>query len=325
MDQVMYCKIVLSILFLSPVVFTDNKCILHSDSFETQFCNLQDAVTAMSAKYSDLTQAQKDIANLKHTVQSQTARILDNEAAINSSTQSKNLTDQVEQLQQMVADLLNRTAAVEAKVTGPVKPCDSNPCHNNASCLELTGDYYCACQGNFTGKHCDQEDHCAMLPCKNGGTCYSNAISYICNCTVDYSGPTCETKLNPCDSDPCVNGLCTALNNSYSCSCDKGFTGVNCDSPSSGSSPVVSSSTSGVIVTSTTTTATPTPSVCDGQPKCNPPATCVPVPHSNDYNCVCPDTPETLADTCWEPFYILPFGFCCRINTCVVPKPDPVC
>ncbi|XP_069121617.1 delta and Notch-like epidermal growth factor-related receptor [Argopecten irradians] len=320
---------VLIIVVALPCVLTDNKCILHPDSFESQFCALKDVVTAMETKYSDLTQAETDIANLKHTVQSQTARILDNENAIASQGNTKNITDQVDQLQQMVADLLNRTASLEDKVTGPVKPCDSNPCQNNASCLEMTGGYYCVCKANFTGTHCDKEDHCSMSPCQNGGTCFSNAISYICNCTVGYNGPSCENKLNPCDSNPCVNGLCTYLNDTYTCSCDVGFTGVNCDvSTSATSGPVVSSSTSALPITYTTILATPqptTPSVCDGAPKCNPPATCTPIPNSNDYKCVCPETPETQADACWEPSYLEPFGFCCTVNTCVVPQPDPKC
>ncbi|OWF51462.1 fibropellin-1-like [Mizuhopecten yessoensis] len=329
MELIAYWNFVLSILFIFPYVFTDNSCILHADSFESQFCDLKDEITAMSAKYSDLTQAQKDIANLKHTVQSQTARILDNGNAIASYQNSKNLTDQVGQLQKMVTDLLNRTAEIEAKVTGPVKACDSSPCYNNASCLELTGGYYCACQGNFTGRHCEQEDHCAISPCQHGGTCYSNAISYICNCTVDYGGPTCSNKLNPCDTNPCLNGLCTPLNDTFHCSCDAGFSGVNCNTSLVTSSPVVPSSTSGAIVTSaainTTEPPTTLPSVCDGQPKCNPPATCVPSPNSNDFKCECPQTPETLADACWEPSYLEPFGFCCRVNICVIPKPDPEC
>ncbi|XP_033726987.1 fibropellin-1-like [Pecten maximus] len=328
MNHIVYSCFILSIVVILPCVSTDNKCILHSDSFESQFCELKDEVTAMTVKYADLTQAEKDIASLKHTVQSQTARILDNEKTIASNSNHKNLTDQVEQLKQLVADLLNRTAEIEAKVSGPVKQCDSNPCHNNASCLELTGGYYCACQGNYTGTQCEKEDHCAMSPCQNGGTCYSNAISYICNCTVGYGGPTCGNKLNPCDSSPCVNGLCKPLNDTYDCSCDVGFTGVNCNVSTATSSPIVAASTSGLLMTSTTTLATAmptTPSVCDGPPKCNPPATCTPIPNSNDFKCMCPDTPETLADPCWEPSYLEPFGFCCRVNTCGGPTPDPLC
>lgn len=33
--------------------------------------------------------------------------------------------------------------------------CQPDPCQNNASCVDLTGDYQCNCTGNFTGKDCD--------------------------------------------------------------------------------------------------------------------------------------------------------------------------
>ena len=53
-------------------------------------------------------------------------------------------------------------------------PCDSSPCHQNATCYNLNGGQYrCMCPTTYTGVRCDQDiDECTVFPfiCRNGGT-----------------------------------------------------------------------------------------------------------------------------------------------------------
>ncbi len=53
-------------------------------------------------------------------------------------------------------------------------PCDSSPCHQNATCYNLNGGQYrCMCPPTYTGVRCDEDiDECTVFPfiCRNGGT-----------------------------------------------------------------------------------------------------------------------------------------------------------
>lgn len=53
-------------------------------------------------------------------------------------------------------------------------PCDSSPCHQNATCYNLNGGQYrCICPSTYTGVRCDEDiDECSVMPtsCRNGGT-----------------------------------------------------------------------------------------------------------------------------------------------------------
>ena len=53
-------------------------------------------------------------------------------------------------------------------------PCDSSPCHPNATCYNLNGGQYrCMCPPTYTGVRCDEDiDECAVFPfiCRNGGS-----------------------------------------------------------------------------------------------------------------------------------------------------------
>lgn len=53
-----------------------------------------------------------------------------------------------------------------------IQDCASNPCNNDAQCVESAEGYKCVCQPGFTGVNCDmEEDECVSSPCAKGATC----------------------------------------------------------------------------------------------------------------------------------------------------------
>ena len=50
--------------------------------------------------------------------------------------------------------------------------CQSSPCFNNATCIDVTDGYFCTCSLGFTGDQCEENiDDCRPGVCANGGTC----------------------------------------------------------------------------------------------------------------------------------------------------------
>lgn len=62
----------------------------------------------------------------------------------------------------------------------------SNPCRNEANCVELDnddGNYRCECKPGWTGRHCEIDfDDCASSPCKNDGNCTDLSNNFACKC-----------------------------------------------------------------------------------------------------------------------------------------------
>eukprot|EP01043_Picozoa_sp_COSAG02_P059440 COSAG02_NODE_7579_length_2950_cov_19.547176_2_plen_213_part_00 len=109
-----------------------------------------------------------------------------------------------------------------------VDECSSQPCDNNAVCLESTSSngtislhsYTCLCAAGFMngtcfydylelseahcniseGGNCDIDvDECASDPCVNGATCTESSVdssvsfwAYRCTCTAGYASGVCE-------------------------------------------------------------------------------------------------------------------------------------
>ncbi|KAH7984134.1 hypothetical protein HPB52_017345 [Rhipicephalus sanguineus] len=109
--------------------------------------------------------------------------------------------------------------------------CDSQPCHNGATCQLLTlQNYTCVCANGFRGKYCDKVDHCASQPCLNYGSCQSKEDSYSCICAPGYSGASCAVDVDECQTRPCMHGTCLNTQGSFSCVCEAGYTGQFCES-----------------------------------------------------------------------------------------------
>ena len=61
-----------------------------------------------------------------------------------------------------------------------MKDCLSNPCLNNAICVDLKDNYQCQCKTGYWGKNCEKEvNECALKPCINNATCIDKVICYF--------------------------------------------------------------------------------------------------------------------------------------------------
>ncbi|CAF3431133.1 unnamed protein product [Rotaria socialis] len=112
-------------------------------------------------------------------------------------------------------------------------PCDSSPCHQNATCYNLNGGQYrCMCPPTYTGVQCDEDiDECSIFPfiCRNGGTCVNDVGSYRCYCAPGWIGSTCAKAIDYCISQPCNrNGTCINKINGFECRCLSPYTGDVC-------------------------------------------------------------------------------------------------
>lgn len=118
-----------------------------------------------------------------------------------------------------------------------IPECNSNPCQNGATCVELTPpNIKCTCPEGYTGVNCDilQSVCQTKRPCQNGAICLDTTNStdgYTCMCMAGYSGNTCRMLIDVCSSSPCANGgLCTPIGpGQYSCLCLPGWVGPACE------------------------------------------------------------------------------------------------
>ena len=62
-----------------------------------------------------------------------------------------------------------------------VDECESNPCENNATCIDGFNNFTCACQEGFTGRLCQIDiDFCVLYPCLNNGLCVGERNEQQC-------------------------------------------------------------------------------------------------------------------------------------------------
>ena len=109
-----------------------------------------------------------------------------------------------------------------------VDECDSNPCQNNAVCVESTTDasvsyhaYQCQCAAGFADGMCNYEPISA----------YASSCGVLESSASSTTSGSCAIDVNECDSNPCENGaVCSESStdagipfNSYRCTCSPGF------------------------------------------------------------------------------------------------------
>ena len=104
--------------------------------------------------------------------------------------------------------------------------CDSDPCLNNGTCMEITDNFTCSCPPPLTGIFCevDLNDECDPNPCLKGN-CTDLINSYSCTCFDSFTDDNCSNNIDDCDPNPCTNnGSCRDDIKNY-------FTCNNCTSP----------------------------------------------------------------------------------------------
>ena len=111
--------------------------------------------------------------------------------------------------------------------------CIPNPCMNNGSCQDTTGNFTCSCPFPLSGILCevDTVNDCdtVLNPCANNGTCLDNINGYTCVCADGFTSTNCTVNIDDCDPNPCMNGgSCEDRTNDYVCQCTSGYTGENC-------------------------------------------------------------------------------------------------
>ena len=126
-------------------------------------------------------------------------------------------------------------------------------CSNNGICSYDAGlnNFYCLCAGYYTGQACQFDSRpCSSNPCLNNATCidYTNSVSYnmtsiisssnssefYCSCSQYYTGTYCETKIDICQNETCSgNGNCIDKKSIPICECFALYQGDKCEIQSS--------------------------------------------------------------------------------------------
>ena len=114
----------------------------------------------------------------------------------------------------------------------------------------LINNFFCSCNSVYLSGYACQIDSrpCSSNPCLNNGTCldysdygnYSistlsgmNSSSFSCACNHFYKGTYCESKIDVCLNETCSsNGNCLDLNNKAKCKCFSMYSGDKCESES---------------------------------------------------------------------------------------------
>ncbi|CAB1449409.1 unnamed protein product, partial [Pleuronectes platessa] len=116
--------------------------------------------------------------------------------------------------------------------------CNSNPCQNGGSCLNLFNSYHCLCPENWAGPNCATDlNECQIHSgtfqgCQNGATCVNTPGSFTCNCSPEWSGVLCSVRYDDCRNagqDLCERGICIDADRiiagqpRYQCICESGW------------------------------------------------------------------------------------------------------
>ena len=120
--------------------------------------------------------------------------------------------------------------------TGNINGCLQN-CSSSGICLLSNGILACQCFQYFTGTSCQYDTRpCASNPCLNNGTCLNNLTAsyyFKCECQNTFYGVNCEKQINVCENKTCNDhGYCFNDQNMGKCKCFTSYTGENCEKES---------------------------------------------------------------------------------------------
>ncbi|CAF1073201.1 unnamed protein product, partial [Brachionus calyciflorus] len=117
--------------------------------------------------------------------------------------------------------------------------CLSN-CSNHGNCKFKNDKFSCECLSYYSGATCQVDTRpCSSNPCFNNATCIDEIESkkYNCECVNDpetnsqiYYGPNCQFKIDVCENETCSgNGNCKDFENRPKCECFYLFNGTRCE------------------------------------------------------------------------------------------------
>jgi hypothetical protein len=122
--------------------------------------------------------------------------------------------------------------------------CTHSICQNNGTChviinKQKTGDRYCECSSEFSGRFCEKRIISMSCPCSPPAKCryfksglVDSEQEWFCICPEGLLPPFCMVKNPACLSNPCMhNGTCYAHDeiDNYACICDKHHRGARCE------------------------------------------------------------------------------------------------
>ncbi|XP_029110994.1 cubilin [Scleropages formosus] len=146
------------------------------------------------------------------------------------------VTSQLNQLSSRVTTIESNVQTIEQTIQ--MKTCNSNPCQNGGTCLNLLDSFHCICPHNWQGPTCTADvNECQLYVgttqgCQNGATCVNTAGSFTCTCSPEWYGTHCTSRYDDCalgSQNLCSHGLCidsdrvTPNQPNYKCICDSGW------------------------------------------------------------------------------------------------------
>ncbi|XP_047504836.1 cubilin-like [Pieris napi] len=153
-----------------------------------------------------------------------------------STTLPSTISLNVTYLTRQINTLRNRIRTIQSLINRKGKDeCQSHPCENGGTCLNLVNGYYCLCPSNWKGVNCDEDvNECRNyagtdLGCQNGATCINRPGSYDCICKPGWFGLHCTRKERNCtgnDFEICGHGTCLQVTTGIGikCLCNQGWT-----------------------------------------------------------------------------------------------------
>jgi len=99
----------------------------------------------------------------------------------------------------------------------------TNNCSGHGHCQQVSGQYQCVCEPNYSGASCSLSGGLCPGNCSAKGECMPDGT---CSCFSGYQGVACETALGNCEAhNNCsANGVCK----NGICQCFPGFSGLDC-------------------------------------------------------------------------------------------------
>ena len=123
--------------------------------------------------------------------------------------------------------------------TYDMSACSSN-CSNHGNCAFKENIFKCLCDQFYMGPSCNVDTRpCSSNPCLNNGTCVDDFVNktFKCECGINedtnstlYYGKNCELKIDVCANEKCSrNGNCIDFNNKPKCICFYLYNGTKCE------------------------------------------------------------------------------------------------